>query len=374
MQNYYMFVGQANRDIPYVRQVSGCGISVYTFNPETARVEFITESNQSDNPTYLTYSTQNNALYVTNEVIQWPEGAITCYSFAPKQQTLRYVKKQLISGTMTAYVALDSQDKNILVANYGHAEDADYSGGSVAAVPCDGSHLQTMTGQVSFAGGGIDAERQGGSHPHCIISSADNHFVIIADLGLDVLSVHHFNAATGEISSSAVSQYRTVAGAGPRQVIRNARGDRLYLLNELDGTASALSFDRETGEILPINTLSTMPDNLEIVPLSADIQIHPNEKFIYVSNRITNTLSTLSVDAATGAIALIDCIPSGGETPRSICVDPTGAFLVVANQDSDNLQSFAINAETGALALIGEPLSVGSPTCVKICPVTTTED
>ena len=93
---------------------------------------------------------------------------------------------------------------------------------------------------------------------------------------------------------------------------------------------------------------------------SAHVVVHPSGKFVYASNRTTNTIAMFSVDATSGRLTTIGHETGGGmvRTPRDFGMEPGGRFLIVANQGTNNVIVFRIDATAGTLTRVGDPLSV----------------
>jgi len=98
----------------------------------------------------------------------------------------------------------------------------------------------------------------------------------------------------------------------------------------------------------------------------ADLQITPDGRFLYGSNRGHDSLAINEVDAATGRLTPVGHQSTQGSTPRSFAIDPAGRFVLAANQNGDSIVVFRIDAGTGKLAATGEPAAVGTPMCVKL--------
>lgn len=96
----------------------------------------------------------------------------------------------------------------------------------------------------------------------------------------------------------------------------------------------------------------------------AALKIHPNGKFLYVSNRFHDSISTFSINQENGDVSLISNVSCEGKTPRDICISPNGAFLAAANQDSSNLAVFEIRND-GCLKFTGQKFPCLSPACIK---------
>ena len=136
-------------------------------------------------------------------------------------------------------------------------------------------------------------------------------------------------------------------------------------------TVTAFSYDGAKGTLTQIQTIGTLPQGTESSPKfsTAEVQVHPSGKFLYVSNRGHDTIATFTIDPATGKLTATGHVPSGGKTPRNFRIDPTGTWLLAAHQDSNNVVEFKIDPQTGALTPTGVSVTVGSPVCVKFLPV-----
>jgi 6-phosphogluconolactonase len=96
---------------------------------------------------------------------------------------------------------------------------------------------------------------------------------------------------------------------------------------------------------------------------TAEIQVHPNCKFLYVSNRGHDSIAQYTI-AETGTLTAKSWAPTLGRTPRNFRIDPTGTFLLAANQGSNNVVVFKINQTTGELEPTGSKITVSQPVCV----------
>jgi 6-phosphogluconolactonase len=85
----------------------------------------------------------------------------------------------------------------------------------------------------------------------------------------------------------------------------------------------------------------------------ADVHVHPNGRFVYVSNRQgeQSTIARFAIDAS-GRVSLLGHEPTLGRTPRNFALDASGELMLVANQDTNTIVSFRVDAQTGALQLL----------------------
>src|SRR4029077_8275214 len=84
---------------------------------------------------------------------------------------------------------------------------------------------------------------------------------------------------------------------------------------------------------------------------AADIQIAPNGKFLYSTERTTSKIALFTVAPETGKLAYIANYATEAQ-PRGIRIDPNGQYLVASGEKSDRLSVYKIDQSTGKL---GEP-------------------
>ena len=86
---------------------------------------------------------------------------------------------------------------------------------------------------------------------------------------------------------------------------------------------------------------------------SADIQLTPDGRFLYVSERTSSTVSGYRVNQQDGKLTLIGSWPVEKQ-PRGMAISPDGRWLVVSGEKSAVIGSYAIEARSGALQRVGE--------------------
>jgi 6-phosphogluconolactonase len=86
---------------------------------------------------------------------------------------------------------------------------------------------------------------------------------------------------------------------------------------------------------------------------AADLHLTPNGKFLYMTERTSNSLATFSVDGASGKLIYLGSTHTEKQ-PRGFAIDPKGRFLVVSGEKSDTISAYAIDEASGALKLIGK--------------------
>ena len=185
----------------------------------------------------------------------------------------------------------------MLVANYG--------GGSVAVLPIgeDGRLAEAST-FIQHSGPVALPKRQGGPHAHSINLDAANRFAVAADLGLDKVLVYRFDPAKGTLTPNDPPAGQVKPGSGPRHFAFHPDGRHAYACEEITCEATAFDYDPEHGTLKVIQTLSTLPEGVKVTPKdsTAEVQVHPSGKFLYVSNRGPDSIAIFAIDPETGRL------------------------------------------------------------------------
>ena len=113
-----------------------------------------------------------------------------------------------------------------------------------------------------------------------------------------------------------------------------------------------------------------MPTDYEGNSAAADIQLTPDGRFAYVSNRdvtkrnkgesMRDSLAAVSLDPKTGKMKIIGTFPTA-HMPRSFCIDLSGQFLYSAGQGSATIVAYRIDRESGRLQQLATYETGGVP-------------
>ncbi|HWB24600.1 MAG TPA: lactonase family protein [Chitinophagaceae bacterium] len=352
---FYLFVGT------YTTGGKSDGIYIYKFNPNRNEASIV-GSVKSENPSFLAISKDQKYLYAVNENHGGDKGGdVSAFALDKKKGTLTFLNKQSTGGDDPCYVAIDSAGKNVVVANY--------SGGnlSVFKTNADGS-LQPYTQLIAHEGYGVNVQRQEMPHVHCTVFSPDQKYVFAADLGNDRLYRYSFNPddATAPLKATDPPYYEIPDGSGPRHIVFSPDKKYAYLISEMAGNVIAYSYNN--GQLTQIQTIPSDITKTKGDKGSAEIDITPNGKFLYTSNRVTSNEVVAYKINSDGTLLEVGRTPTGIH-PRHFMIDPTGHFLLVANRDSNNIQVFIINKNYGILEATPTTIEVPSPVCLKMVPV-----
>jgi len=101
---------------------------------------------------------------------------------------------------------------------------------------------------------------------HSIITDNTNRFVFVPHLGTDQIFQFRFDAKTGRLTANTPPLVQMKAGSGPRHIIMSTDNRFAYLLNELTATVTTLSLDEKTGLLTEVGSASALPADTKLVP------------------------------------------------------------------------------------------------------------
>lgn len=355
-----VFVGSLNREAPYFQGARGAGLTVYSFDEETLAVERLAEFTGIDNPTFLSVTPDGRRIYANSEIFGWAEGLVSALSFDRAAGRLEPIGMQPTLGSITAHNTLSEDGRWLFVVNYGMGAGGPDRSLVVYGIREDGS-LTPPISSVRQAGTGPDAERQDRSHAHSV-TCLGRDLLLVADLGTDTLTTYALGQE-GALTCRHVAA--TEPGAGPRHVARHPGGEWLFVMNELNSTVASYAVTAD-GRLTPVDTKPAVPQDRRAGNHCADIQISPDGRFLYGSNRGHDSIVTFAVDATTGGLTHVAHTPCGGATPRNLSLSPSGRHLFCANQNSDEIAIFTRDEATGRLTSSGTSIPVGTPMCFRL--------
>ncbi|KAI9671628.1 MAG: hypothetical protein M1829_004633 [Trizodia sp. TS-e1964] len=241
-------------------------------------------------------------------------------------------------------------------------------GGNITAT---GSHHFNLTRPAPLPA------RQAAAHPHQAVVDPTGKFLVIPDLGADLIRVFGIG-----ISGALTEQdpFGVSLGSGPRHsVFWRANGvTYLFIITEISNTVIQFSVKYTTAGISlqrvgEISTFGKQP-----APSGAaagEIAISPDKKFLVLSNRndssfslpnhnpqnstreLSDSLATFSLDLSqpsNSCIRFVELFPAGGSFPRQFSFNKKGDMVAVGLQLSGRVMVFSRDVNTGAF---GYPLA-----------------
>jgi 6-phosphogluconolactonase len=336
------------------------GIYAYHFNPDANHFESLGLAAELASPAWLTVHPNHKFLYAVSYDGKG-EGSIFSYRIDARTGRLAFLNKVSAGGGEPIHLAVD-RTGNLLL-------DANYVGGQVVVFRLnqDGT-IGLRTAFIQHTGSSVNPSRQRSPHPHEVTLSADNRYVIVPDLGVDKLFMYRLDPKAGTLAAGSSPVVALPAGSGPRHFAFHPNGRFGYLVSELDAAITSFAYTSATGELRPLQTLSTVPDKFAGDKSASEVWVDRAGRYLYASDRSDDALLVFSIDPRQGTLTKVQSVPSQGKTPRHFTADPTGQYLFVGNQKSDSVVIFKIDPASGKLSPTGQTLSVPTPTCVVFVP------
>jgi 6-phosphogluconolactonase len=335
----------------YTNSCSSRGIYVYEFNSEKAQLRLKKSSDSIASPSYVSLSKDGKFMYAVNE--SGNESTVSALNFDQASGKPSLINQVSSKGADPCYLIND--DNNVIVANY--------SGGNIAVFGKNADGSLTEAKQViQHHGKGPNLERQEKAHVHMVYFSPDKKYVLSNDLGTDQVYIYNYNPTSTSDILTLKDSASVAPGSGPRHLKFDKKGKYVYVLQELNGGITSFSY--KDGRLTKVFETSILVKDFKGTFSSADIEISPNGKFLYASNRgEANNISVFKIKKK-GKLQLKGQTATLGKGPRSFVIDPTGKFLLVGHQYTNNIVIFKINKSKGTLTDSGKSFDLCSPVCL----------
>lgn len=245
-----------------------------------------------------------------------------------------------------ANIALDQDGRYLFAASYG--------GNKISMNRLDSNGVPETETQVLATG----------EHPHQITADPTNQFIYVSLLGADRLGYFRINSTTDKLQHMSKPAITFDSGSGPRHFVFSATGKFIYLLDELQANLHVLQRNSETGTASLLESHALLPEDWPQKAWAADIHMTPDGKFLYASERNSNSLSGFKIkaDGRLGAIGRWDT----EHQPRAFGISPDGNFLAAVGQKSHHMTLYAIHPETGALTPVDRKFTGKNPAWVEM--------
>ncbi|ADV33737.1 6-phosphogluconolactonase [Candidatus Blochmanniella vafra str. BVAF] len=184
----------------------------------------------------------------------------------------------------------------------------------------------------------------------------------------NVVRLFNINKHNGKLIPYHLNYIKTKIDSGPRHMIFHRSADYAYVINEFNGTINVLSYNIKEKYLCIIQTINILPITygVNINKLwAADIHITPDSRWVYCSDRLTNTISYFEILSDTKKLRFIG-YKHTEKQPRGFAIDKTGNFLIVAGQKSHCISLYRINLKNGKLNFLSRYQSGKGPMWINI--------
>ncbi len=338
------------------------GIYLADFDPSTGKLSVPALAAEYQNPGFLALHTSEPILYAVGQPrapFEDGTGSLAAFSI-DVDQSLTLLAEVSSGGKNPTHLAIDEIGRTVAIANY--------SDGKISTVRLDSKGKPTeLVSVITNKGSGPNEKRQDGPHAHGVYFDESNSYLFVPDLGLDGVLIYRFDDGTSALTDPLPS-LSTAPGAGPRHMAFSPDERHAYVINELDNTILAASHKAGNGELRALGTVPTLPGDFQGNNTTAEIEVHPNGRFVYGSNRGHDSIAVYRRDVNTGKLTLLQHAPCGGKAPRHFKIDPSGRWLLCAHQDSNTISVMSLDPETGKLGEPGNTVPCPKPICILFMP------
>jgi 6-phosphogluconolactonase len=339
----------------YVSNAQDGNIDTYNMDMSTGALTPVGKTEAAKLVMPMTLSPNKKYLYA---VIRSQPTRVLTYEINPATGALTQKASAPLPDSMP-YVSTDHTGRFLFTASYG--------GDKLAVSPIGENGL-------------VEAEAiqviPTGRNAHSIMPDRTNKFVYAATLGANQVLQFTFDSKTGKLTANEPPAVSPEAGHGPRHLAFSPDNKYLYVLNELSGHVTQYTIDPSKGTLTLVDSISSVPAEAGLAwgsaqgPVgaapalasvaakddkpkvwAADIQITPDGKFLYSTERTTNKIALFTVAPGTGKLTYVANFATEAQ-PRGIRIDPTGQYLVASGEKSDRVSVYKIDKGTGKL---GEP-------------------
>ncbi|KAG7008189.1 3-carboxy-cis,cis-mucoante lactonizing enzyme [Physcia stellaris] len=327
------------------------------------------------NASFITLDSKYHNLYCLNEGIVDANGSLVSFKVDPHEGTLKQVKSLKTPAAPVNSALYNGKNGAQLLAV------AHYAWGltTYKVDSSTGTFELSQTFNITLAKPGPNAARQAASHPHQVLVDPTGQYLLVPDLGADLVRVFHIDPNTFQITQKP--SIPVEAGSGPRhgafQVTHNTTSGvnqvYYYLVTELASTLTSYHV-----QYLPLNaglqlqrikSMKTYADNKDPVfagTAASEIVISGGQ--IIVSNRnatllhiknpdpknatqvASDTLATFqSSEPADGNFKFGELTPAGGSFPRQFSLSPKGDLVAVGLQNDKRVAIYSRCTKTGRL-------------------------
>lgn len=341
-----------NKYVAYVSTYTmGDNHGIKIFDVDLEKGTFIPKDEvEITNSSYVTISHNSRFLYsitdfgVESYAIE-PDGSLTCINHAS------------INGMRGCYLSTDYDDKFLFVAGYHDGKI------TVLRLREDGG-VGEITDEVYHKGMGSIAERNFRPHVNCVKMTRDNHYLMVADIGMDHVDVYRLNHETGKLKHTDVM--RSELESAPRHIKMTKDGRFVYVVHELKNYIDVYSYTEESGNpfFTKIQNISTLNEYHASSSAASALNFSADEKYLVSSNAGDNSVTVYEIDHETGLLTKLFCLPVSGDYPKDAALFPDNKHLVSLNHESNTMTFFNVDLEKGLLVMCSRQVSIDKPNCV----------
>ncbi len=180
------------------------------------------------------------------------------------------------------------------------------------------------------------------ANAHAVVTDPHGKYLFVPHTRPNKIFQFKINTRTGNLTPTTPPFLQRAASTGPRHLWFHPTSSMAYGSNEQGSSISTYSLNTRDGTFSTIETLSSLPTGFSGKNSTADIEVHPSGKFVYIANRGHNSIASFSINERNGSLTFLEHTPVE-PVPRSFNITPDGNFLIAAGQQSGKLRVFRID-------------------------------
>jgi len=353
----------------------------------------------TQSPSWLLLNKQSNILYLIDEATTSGNGTIVTYSTSTGIPSQLERTEALAGGVHAVFF------------NSGAALAVPHYTGSALEVyaisPTSPGELELLqTFIFNMPGPGPVPNRQDSPHPHETLLDPTGRFILVNDLGADLVRVFAIDFTTNLLTE--MTPLHAAPGSGPRHAaftidpLSGKDGQDpayiFYLAAEISVTVTAyrvsfpaaggMNFTELPGAVYPsLGPGHPVPATTtgESTGVTAEIALSPDGRFVIASNRRDLSFNTTTrpssdipsdsigtwaltaghSDVDVGDLSFLGLFPAGGSYPRQFAINKAGNLVAVGLQESGRVVVLERDVDTGGfVGQVALAEGLGEVTCV----------
>ncbi|KAI8679701.1 hypothetical protein NCS57_00248600 [Fusarium keratoplasticum] len=315
-------------------------------------------------PSWLALAGRDSLLYCLDEGLKdGKNGSLVSFRANRDGSLAPLDKVSTVFGPVSAS-SYGDRGHSLVVAHYGGSALSTWDVRDPAKI----SPIQVQ--EFELAKPGPNPSRQEAPHPHAAVVDPSGRFVLVPDLGADLIRVYlvdHAGPGLIELGPLAVA-----AGSGPRHIAFAVKHKTfMYVVTELGNTIVgyevAYGQDSIAFEEIWKSGVHGKDKDVPEGAAASEVVVSPDMRFLILSSRNENTLEVpnfdpsnttsivsdplvnFEIDAETGHLNLRQEVPCGGGFPRQFTINKAGTLVVVALQSDGRVVVMERDVKTGLL-------------------------
>lgn len=303
---------------------------------------------------FLAFDSVHKLLFVSNQ----QANTVSVFSVNTSTGTLAAVSgSPFATGARPIGVAVDAMGRFVFVANQADSSISAFSIGTNGLLsPVPGSPF-VVGNPYGLAVNPVGTVLFANNFPDSMVS--------------DLNTVSAFQiGANGALSAVPGSPFATASSVGFASSIGltvDPTGKFLFVADHMAQAVVPFSI-ASTGALTSVTALPTSAPSCSVSCHNNPLRlvVHPNDRFVYATNVQAGTVTAFSI--ANGALSPIGDVATGAH-PFGVALDPSGGFLFVVNKVDNSISAYTVNSSTGMVTPIsGSPFSgnLNAPTDIVV--------